>query len=137
MNLLKISLIFILMQSINVEAQNLSDFKWKNRIVVLYENENNFTEVKSALEIIENNTTEISERAIRVFIYKNTVLYTTDGKATDIEKPGTLPKSYNGYVLIGKDGGIKSKSPYPFKIKQLFDLIDSMPMRRSEMKSNK
>ncbi|WP_299801102.1 DUF4174 domain-containing protein [uncultured Maribacter sp.] len=128
-----------MMYSLNIEAQDLSDYKWKNRIVILYENNTNTntTDVKSALNIIDNNGSKFTERDILVFTYKDSVLYTTEGKATDIKKPSTLPKSYNGYILIGKDGGIKAKSPYPFKIQQLTDLIDSMPMRRSEMKSNK
>jgi len=137
MKSLKILSIFIMMYSLNIEAQDLSDYKWKNRIVILYEAENNIAEVKSALEIIESNASKINERDIILFTYKDRVLYTTEGKATSIKKSSTLPKSYNGYILIGKDGDIKAKSSYPFKIQQLTDLIDSMPMRRSEMKSNK
>ena len=125
------------MSSLNIEAQDLSEYKWKNRIVVLYETEINIAEVKSALETIESNASKINERDIIVFTYIDNVLYTTEGKETAIKKSSTLPKSYNGYILIGKDGGIKAKSPYPFKIQQLIDLIDSMPMRRNEMKSNK
>jgi len=137
MKSLKILLIFITMYSLNIEAQDLSEYKWKNRIVVLYETENNIAEVKSALETSESNASKINEREIIVYTYKDSVLYTTEGKSTAIKKSSTLPKFYNGYILIGKDGGIKAKSSYPFKIQQLTDLIDSMPMRRSEMKSNK
>ncbi|APQ16489.1 hypothetical protein A9200_17295 [Maribacter hydrothermalis] len=126
-----------MMLSINAGAQNLSDFQWKNRIVILYKSDANITDVKSALEIVKNNSSGINERDIHVFVYKDNVFYTTNGKATNIKKSNWLPKSYDGYALIGKDGGIKSNSPYPFKIQQLFDLIDSMPMRKSEMKSNR
>ena len=83
----------ITMYSLNIEAQDLSEYKWKNRIVVLYETENNIAEVKSALEIIESNGSKINERDIIVFTYKNDVLYTTKGKATEIKKSSTLPKS--------------------------------------------
>ena len=125
------------MHSFNMAAQDLSDYKWKNRIVILYENDTNTADVKSALQIIDNNTSKFTERDILVFVYKDNIFYSTNRKATDIKKSDILPKTYDGYVLIGKDGGIKSKALYPFNLEQLFNLIDSMPMRKSEMRYNK
>lgn len=127
----------MMMQTLNVEAQNISDFKWKNRIIVLYENDTNANEVKSALEIIDTNASKYTERDIRVFVYKDDVFYNTNRKATGIKKSDILPEIFKGYILIGKDGGIKVKAPYPFNLENLFLLIDSMPMRKSEMRSNK
>jgi hypothetical protein len=40
-------------------------------------------------------------------------------------------------VLIGKDGGVKLRSSEPVSMKDLFGLIDSMPMRQQEMESKK
>ncbi|WP_133674543.1 DUF4174 domain-containing protein [Maribacter caenipelagi] len=137
MKSLKIFFTFMMMQTLNVEAQNISDFKWKNRIIVLYENDTNANEVKSALEIIDTNASKYTERDIRVFVYKDDVFYNTNRKATGIKKSDILPEIFKGYILIGKDGGIKVKAPYPFNLENLFLLIDSMPMRKSEMRSNK
>lgn len=125
------------MHSFNMEAQDLSDFQWKNRIVILYENDTNTTDVKKALEIINNNASKFSERAILVFVYKDNLLYSVNRKPKEIKKSDILPETYDGYILIGKDGGIKSKTTYPFNLEKLLDLIDSMPMRKSEMRSNK
>ena len=125
------------MHSFNMAAQDLSNYTWKNRIVILYENDTNTADVKSALQIIDNNTSKFTERDILVFVYKDNIFYSTNRKATDIKKSDILPKTYDGYVLIGKDGGIKSKALYPFNLEQLFNVIDSMPMRKSEMRYNK
>jgi len=38
-------------------------------------------------------------------------------------------------LLIGKDGGVKLRSSEPVSMKDLFGLIDSMPMRQQEMES--
>ena len=38
-------------------------------------------------------------------------------------------------LLIGKDGGVKLRSREPVSTKDLFGLIDSMPMRQQEMES--
>lgn len=37
-------------------------------------------------------------------------------------------------LLIGKDGGVKLREGMPVEAKQLYELIDSMPMRQREMK---
>ena len=37
-------------------------------------------------------------------------------------------------LLVGKDGGVKLRSEEPVSIQRIFDLIDSMPMRRREMR---
>ncbi|SHK79421.1 protein of unknown function [Maribacter aquivivus] len=137
MKSLRIIFIFIIMHSFNMAAQDLSNYTWKNRIVILYENDTNTADVKSALQIIDNNTSKFTERDILVFVYKDNVFYSVNRKATDIKKSDILPKTNDGYILIGKDGGIKSKALYPFNLEQLFNLIDSMPMRKSEMRYNK
>ncbi|MDO6473015.1 DUF4174 domain-containing protein [Maribacter sp. 1_MG-2023] len=137
MKSLKILLIFIMMYSLNIEAQDLSDYKWKNRIVILYENDTNTTDVKSALEIIDTNVSKFTERDILVFVYKDDVFYNTNRETTGIKKTEILSETYDGYILTGKDGGIKSKATYPFNLEKLLDLIDSMPMSKSEMRYNK
>jgi hypothetical protein len=37
-------------------------------------------------------------------------------------------------LLIGKDGGVKFRATRPVAAEELFALIDTMPMRRQEMK---
>ena len=39
-------------------------------------------------------------------------------------------------LLIGKDGGVKSVWSRVVETKEIFALVDAMPMRRSEMKRN-
>lgn len=137
MNTLKIVSVFIMMFSSITKAQDITDFKWKNRLIILYENNNNVAEVKSAVEIIAKNSVGLVERDVRVFVLKNNVFYSSNGQALEIINSNTLPKVYNGYILVGKDGGIKSKKSYPFNLNKIFDLIDSMPMRKSEMRTNR
>ena len=38
-------------------------------------------------------------------------------------------------VLIGKDGGVKARTSEPGALKEFLALIDTMPMRRAEMRS--
>ena len=48
------------------------------------------------------------------------------------EKYFTPPPAETAFVLIGKDGGVKSRGE-TLDLDSMFDLIDSMPMRRAEM----
>ena len=45
---------------------------------------------------------------------------------------GVEPGSFTA-VLVGKDGGAKHRSHDPIPPKDLFALVDAMPMRRREM----
>jgi hypothetical protein len=40
-------------------------------------------------------------------------------------------------ILVGKDGGAKLSAAQPISSEQLFDTIDAMPMRRSEMQGRR
>ena len=59
---------------------------------------------------------------------------------TDPKAGGTLREalSIRGFeiLLVGKDGGVKLRSPAPVSTRDLFALIDAMPMRQREMREN-
>jgi hypothetical protein len=136
MNAFKLILVSILMQGSTCYAQDKMDYTWKNRLLILYEHTDNDHEVASALELIKESNTEFKERDLLTFRYKDSVFYDANNNKVSLKNLSTLTTAYDGYILIGKDGGIKSKNPYPLDVKKLFDRIDSMPMRRSEMRSN-
>ncbi|RYG45300.1 DUF4174 domain-containing protein [bacterium] len=47
-----------------------------------------------------------------------------------------LPEGFS-VALIGKDGGVKLRRTEPIDSKELFGIIDAMPMRQEEMASRK
>ena len=51
------------------------------------------------------------------------------------QRLGVRPKGFL-FVLVGKDGGVKLRASRVVERKRLFALIDAMPMRRDEMRSN-
>ncbi|WP_171017242.1 DUF4174 domain-containing protein [Maribacter sp. ACAM166] len=125
-----------MIQGTSLTAQKLSDYTWKNRVLILSENNSDSFHTKTALKIIEGSAKELNERAIIIFLFKENKLYDLDEKEVEFEKSNILPKYFNGYLLIGKDGGVKTKHPYPLDLEGIYNLIDGMPMRRAEMKSN-
>lgn len=46
----------------------------------------------------------------------------------------SIPSQGNHFVLIGKDGGVKARQRGDLSLEKFFALIDTMPMRRAEMR---
>ncbi|RYE36592.1 MAG: DUF4174 domain-containing protein [Sphingobacteriaceae bacterium] len=46
------------------------------------------------------------------------------------------PKGFT-FILFGKDGGEKMRSTQPVSLEKLYQVIDSMPMRKNEMQNNR
>ncbi len=134
MNFLKLGSILIMLLASSSYGQKLSDYQWSNRIIILSDQEPDFSKAKEALELISEFEKELKERDILVFLQQNGKQYDTNFKLVSTAIKKNIPQNFEGYLLIGKDGGIKSKEPYPIDIQALFALIDGMPMRRAEIK---
>jgi uncharacterized membrane protein YpjA len=133
MKAIKTIILLFIMYGYALTAQQLSDYKWKNRVLVLSDSPTYTNEFKKALQLIKDSSNEIEQRDLIILIYKKNHLYNLDDKEV-LFKNNTI-KYLKGYLLIGKDGGVKSKQSYPLQLEEIFELIDSMPMRRAEIKS--
>jgi hypothetical protein len=60
-------------------------------------------------------------------------LFPEDDGAEMRDRYGVKPGSFV-VVLVGRDGGEKFRSEEPVSAQELFDRIDTMPMRRREMR---
>lgn len=114
---------------------------WKDRVILLFSESGTHPDLQSQLSLLTKETAEVTDRDLVVYqVLPNTVLG-PDGQP--------LPKAdqswfYTTYVkealdgftflLIGKDGTVKLKTDEPVPMRQLFGLIDGMPMRQAEMR---
>ena len=57
--------------------------------------------------------------------------------ADSVRNQFDIAKSKFTLVLVGKDGGVKLRRDGHVKMADIFDLIDSMPMRQNEMRQRK
>ena len=119
-------------------AQKLKDYKWKNRLVLVIGNNTNNTTFTRQLEVLENDNQGLNERRLKLF----KVLPNKYQLDEELWVEGSLVfDKYNAnkdpfrIILIGLDGGIKLSQSTVISKKDLFDLIDSMPMRSSELRS--
>jgi len=108
--------------------------QWKNRVIVVDNAQND----SSVLALFEKNASEINDRDIIWFIFKGDSTFTN---YPDELSEGLLSHARERYgfgqgqvVLIGKDGGIKSRLD-TVDLNALFLKIDAMPMRQSEIRN--
>ena len=110
-------------------SQDLSNYRWEKRLVILVSPDLDSHLIREQLLLLEKEATELEERDMLI------LKIPPNSEALDKFK---LRESFEGVLLIGKDGGLKSRYDLLVKPKTLFDLVDSMPMRRAEMrKGNK
>jgi hypothetical protein len=122
---------------------DLEALRWKNRVLVLLgpdESDHSFRLQKQnlasnsegalerdlvILEILEQGKSRIGKQLL------------SEKSVQNIRKKLGVQTGPFQVLLIGKDGGVKLRSAEPVSAKDIFGLIDSMPMRRQEMDSKK
>ena len=110
-------------------AKQISELNWKKRLLVIsYENQYDQIFIKTK-KFISDNKCEIEDRNLKIIFYENF-------ENKDYSKPEFINNKY-GIWLIGYDGMIKDYSSDDKIFLKLFDLIDSMPMRKDEMVNDK
>lgn len=142
-------LVFVLVLCVSIlPAQNLdlSEFEWKNRVLLTVSNSNSSLLASEQMTVFNSNAKGFKERKLILFeiqperYRKITVndmsIIKTDWKYSN--KPFLkykLKKARFKVLLIGLDGGIKNtKTNKIFTQRDLFAIIDGMPMRKRELR---
>ena len=133
-------IVFFIMQTSNAN-NNLSDFIWKNRILLIIIEKENKNEVDQYKKLLSQLSCEINDRDLLIgwFTDKSNMIANSTINPENIKKIKSRIKpnqSGDNILLIGKDGGIKRSYKSLPNIYEVFSIIDRMPMRRSEMKKN-
>lgn len=123
-------------------AQNISDYKWENRLIFLVDEGLETSAMNSQLKVLEAKADELKERDILLFQLTPKTIILSNGRKTTLSAIETyrslsIPTDFKGVILVGKDGGVKLKKPFQVKAEDIFELIDGMPMRKSEIRGKK
>ncbi len=115
--------------------KSFDPLQWQHRLIVMHQIQNE----EAALSLINDKQADINERHILWFmINKNTVETNYHGQLSN-DFAANIKKRYrlkpNEIILIGKDGGVKSRINN-INLIGLFSEIDAMPMRRYEMQQS-
>ena len=117
-----------IMIPIEIQGIELNQYLWKNRIILTFADDQDHPDLIRLKAEMKENECEILNRDLLHFHFSN------DGKTGN--HITTNDQSFR-ILLIGKDGGIKYESNQYVSLIQLFELIDSMPMRQDEMQHDR
>jgi hypothetical protein len=108
---------------------DLDAFKWIARPIVVFADSPNDPAFRRQLELLGARSGELVERDV--------VLITdTDPDARSALRTKLRPRGFM-LTLIGKDGGVKLRKPFPWDVRELTRQIDKMPIRRQEIRDAK
>lgn len=124
-----------MLQLTTMSSQELTEFKWKKRILLLIDTKNDLHTRNLQLSKFDGHYNGIMERDLVLLVYNGKEVLDRDGMTTNINPENVTYGEFQGIILIGKDGGVKLRKKYIVEANEVFDLIDQMPMRRSEMKN--
>lgn len=126
----------------NLMAQDPADFRGKNRLLIMVADD--ITHPNYALQIKElhKNTKGVHERKLEIIhvtpeAYQIGLFPGLNWKQSEAwYQKYKRPNTTFEIILVGLDGGVKSRRTNVFPIADLFSVIDAMPFRRAEIKYN-
>lgn len=125
-----------------VYAQDIGEYRWKNRVLLLVDKTAASKSLQSQLKVFSDESLELEERALLVFIVTPEEIRFYNGQISkllpaEVYRSISISENFSGVILIGKDGGVKLKKPFEVTADDIFTLIDGMPMRKSEINKKK
>lgn len=134
-------LIFLFMNMTTLNSQPISKHQWKDRLILLFSNTPENAAAVEQLALFKDNVREMKERDLLIYrIHPEQVIGPDKESKLNTEwfyKYYKVGKDEFNVILIGKDGGEKLRSEALIPPEKIFELIDSMPMRRAEMRRQK
>ena len=111
------------------DMDDLTQFQWKNRPVLVFADSENDPAYAEQMALLQAREAELIERDV-------VVLTDTDPAARLPLRLRMRPRGFM-LVLVGKDGGIKLRKPFPWDVREITRSIDKMPIRKREIRDEK
>ncbi len=108
-----------------VPAQDLSEYLWKNRPIVVFSDTPDDPRFIRQMALLADDEAQLIDRDV-------VILFDTDPAAVSDLRETLRPRGFM-LVLIGKDGKVKLRKPRPWTVRELSRAIDKMPLRRDEI----
>ncbi len=107
---------------------NLDQFMWNNRLIAVLADSPDHPLFAEQINLFLALPDELTERDV-------IVLTDTDPSLETLLRRRLRPRGF-AIVIIGKDGGVKLRKPFPWSVREISRAIDKMPLRQLELQSN-
>ena len=135
---------FLLMLFIPLQtAAQLDQHRWEDRVLLVIAENDKKEAYKNQIKLLNQQKAELADRNLVTYQLLSNGQSSCQGEIMEPIKAERIIHAYNKeanpflLILIGKDGGVKLRSKSVVPSEDLFALIDSMPMRRAEMRRKK
>lgn len=123
-------------------AYHLSQHQWRHRLLFLVAHDSNDPDLSAKQREIELQRDALFDRDVRVFLLLPENGFVDDDALPTLtvarlrEQLEVTPED-RLLILMGKDGGIKRRTELHTDLRDIFLQIDSMPMRRDEIRAKR
>lgn len=107
----------------------IDDFHWLKRTIVVFADSPNDPRFVQQIELLEKRPEDLRERDV-------VVLTDTDPKAESALREEYHPRGFM-MMLIGKDGTIYLRKPFPWNVREISRSIDKLPLRQQEIRDRR
>ncbi|MEL6610061.1 MAG: DUF4174 domain-containing protein [Pseudomonadota bacterium] len=104
----------------------IDDFRWLARPIIVFADSPLDPAFQTQMDLLQSRIEDVVERDVIL------ITDTDPGAMSDLRRQ-LRPRGFQ-LVLIGKDGGVKLRKPFPWDMRELSRTIDKMPMRQREMR---
>ena len=111
------------------EEITLDQYLWTARPLVIFAPAEDDPRLVQQLKWLEDRKDEIEERDVVVII-------DVEGEEKTPLRDEYHPRDFQ-IILVGKDGEVKLRKPFPWNVRELSRAIDKMPMRRQEIQAGR
>ena len=123
----------------HVPAEAIAAYRWKKRPLVVFADSEKTEKLGKQRRIIEAHRADLAERDLVVIYVVGDDVTATLGpppglSASALRRKYGIKDGEFRAVLVGKDGGVKKTAASPLTAEALAGTIDSMPMRRDEVR---
>ena len=111
---------------LEADALSLDAFTWIKRPIVVFSDTPADPRFTEQLELLRAEAEALLDRDV-------VVITDADPAARSAIRTQLRPRGFQ-LVLIGKDGGVKLRKPFPWSVRELSRVIDKMPLRQHELR---
>ena len=111
------------------ETADLSEFLWIKRPVIVFADTEADPRYAEQMENLTERLDDLRDRDV-------VILTDTDPSQNSALREKLRPRGFM-LVLIGKDGTVYLRKPFPWSVRELSRSIDKMPMRQREIRERR
>lgn len=116
-------------QVFDADTIDLDAFRWVARPIVVFADTAADPRFQEQMELLQARIGEMVERDV-------VVITDSDPSGDSDVRRKLRPRGFM-IALIGKDGGVKLRKPFPWDVRELSRSIDKMPLRQDEIRARR